>query len=516
MNNLIKSIIIVGGGTAGWLTAGIIAARHRARIKNNELPITLVESENIPTVGVGEGTWPTMPNTLRSMGISETDFIRECSVSFKQGTKFVNWDNEIQASYYYHPFDVPQGALEGDIASFWLNKNGNKSLASLFTSQEAICDRELAPKTISSPEYASFMNYGYHLDSLAFSAFLKKHCVEQLGVQHVIGDIESAEISPSGDIASLQLSSDSVLKADFFVDCSGFKSLLLGDALGINFNKIDDILFADTAIAAQVSYENKYDTIASYTKSTAQSAGWIWDIGLPSRRGVGYVFSSKYITVDEAKKDLVTYIKNSGSNTDNLAFKEIHFQAGHREKFFHKNCVAIGLSAGFLEPLEAAALVMIELSATMIAEQLPQTKNTLHIIEKRFNETFHYRWERVIEFLKLHYIVSNRTTPFWQDNKKEQSIPKRLQEQMTLWKNSVPTQFDFNRIGEVFQAASYQFVLYGSKFRTEPLFTLDPAITNFATEQITKNELRTNKLLTMLPANRELLEQIHQYGLNKI
>lgn len=516
MDNLIKSIIIVGGGSAGWLTAGIIAARHGSRIINNELSITLVESENIPTVGVGEGTWPTMPNTLRSMGISETDFIRECSVSFKQGTKFVNWDNETHNTHYYHPFDVPQGALEGDIASYWLNENCDESLASLFTSQAAICDKALAPKTISSPEYASFVNYGYHLDSLAFSAFLKKHCVGKLGVQHIVADIESVELSSSGDIASLKLSGDGVIKANFFVDCSGFKSLLLGDALGVKFNKIDDVLFADTAIAAQVPYNKNDDTIASYTQSTAQSAGWIWDIGLPSRRGVGYAFSSKYITVDEAKKALVTYIKNSGSDTENLSFKEIHFQAGHREKFFYKNCVAIGLSAGFLEPLEAAALVMIELSATMIAEQLPKTKNSLPIIEKRFNESFHYRWERVIEFLKLHYIVSNRTSPFWQDNKKEQSIPKRLQEQMTLWQNTVPTQFDFNRIGEVFQAASYQFVLYGSKFRTETLFSLDPVIRNFAVEQIKKNDTHIKKLLTTLPSNRELIEQIHQYGMKKI
>lgn len=515
MGNLIKSIIIVGGGTAGWLTAGIIAARHRARIQNNELSITLVESDNIPTVGVGEGTWPTMPQTLRSIGISETDFVRECSASFKQGTKFVNWDNEHENSHYYHPFDVPQGALEGDIASYWLSENFEQSLATLFTNQETVCDHERAPKTISTPEYASFVNYGYHLNSLEFSAFLKKHCIGQLGVQHVVGDIEKVLLSASGSIDSLQLV-DSKLKGDFYIDCSGFKSLLLGDALGVKYHKIDDVLFADTAIAVQVPYSNENDTIASYTKSTAQDAGWIWDIGLPSRRGVGYVFSSKYTSTDEAKQCLLSYIEKSGAATDQLVFKEINFQAGHREKFFHKNCVAIGLSAGFLEPLEAAALVMIELSATMIAEQLPKTHNTLAIIEERFNDTFNYRWERVIEFLKLHYIVSNRTTPFWQDNKKPQSIPKRLQDQMTLWQNSVPTQFDFNRIGEVFQAASYQFVLYGSKFRTTSLFDIDPAIKNFATEQITQNDIRTKKLLETLPTNRELINQIHQYGMKKI
>jgi flavin-dependent dehydrogenase len=450
------------------------------------------------------------------MGISETDFIRECGASFKQGSKFVNWDSDTKESIYYHPFDIPDGSLQGDTASYWLNENCDESIAKLFTSQEAICDNELAPKTISTPEYASYANYGYHLDALAFSAFLRKHCTANLGVKHVIADIEKVVLSSSGDIASLDLADGSNTSADFFVDCSGFKSLLLGDALEVKFNKIDDILFADTALAVQVPYAKDNDTIASYTKSTAQTAGWIWDIGLPSRRGVGYVYSSKYQSRENAEQDLMTYIKDSGGNVEELTVKEINFQAGNRDKFFHKNCVAIGLSAGFLEPLEAAALVMIELSATMIAEQLPKTKNTLSIIEKRFNETFTYRWERVIEFLKLHYIVSNRTTPFWQDNKKTASIPTRLQEQMALWQYNVPTQLDFNRIGEVFQAASYQFVLYGSKFRTESLFTIDPAISSFMTENITQNKLRTDKLLSTLPSNRELIEQIHQYGLKNI
>ena len=330
----------------------------------------------------------------------------------------------------------------------------------------------------------------------------------------MVADIEKVVLSESGDIDTVKLADGKSISADFFVDCSDFSSILLGDALEVKFNKINDILFADTALAVQVSYTN--DTIASYTKSTAQSAGWIWDIGLPSRRGIGYAYSSRYQSREGAEQELMLYIKNSGATIDDLTVKEINFQAGHREKFFHKSCVAIGLSAGFLEPLEAAALVMIELSATMIAEQLPKTKNTLPIIEKRFNETFMYRWERVIEFLKLHYIVSNRTTPFWLDNKKQQSIPLRLQEQMTLWKNNVPTQLDFNRIGEIFQAASYQFVLYGSKFRTDPLFIMDSAVKAFAENLAKQNELRTEKMLATLPSNRELIEQIHQYGLKNI
>lgn len=518
MKNIIKSIVIVGGGTAGWLTAGIVAARHQSRINNGELTITLIESKNITTVGVGEGTWPTMPTTLRSMGISETDFIRECGASFKQGTKFVNWDSDTTPSHYYHPFEVPKGSLEGDIATYWLSHeaNANQSLAELFTSQTALCDGERAPKTISSPEYAGFVNYGYHLDAIKFSAFLHKHCVTQLGVQHLVADVDQVHLSASGDIDTLQMVDGKIISADFFIDCSGFKSILLAEALKIPFKPIDDVLFADTALAVQVPYTNENDTIASYTRSTAQSAGWIWDIGLPSRRGVGYAYSSKYLSREDAELELMAYVQKSGGCIEELPLKEIHFQAGHREKFFHKNCVAIGLSSGFLEPLEAAALVMIELSATMIAEQLPKEKSTLAIIEKRFNETFTYRWERVVEFLKLHYIVSNRSTPFWQDNRKQESIPERLQEQMVLWQYNVPTQFDFNRIGEVFQAASYQFVLYGSQFRTKQLFNLDPAVKSYFEDQIRNNNQRVEQLIDTLPSNRELISKIKKYGFTNI
>lgn len=516
MNNLIKRIIVVGGGSAGWLTASIVAARHKVRIDNGELTVTLIESGNIPTVGVGEGTWPTMPQTLRSIGVSETEFIRECDVSFKQGSKFVDWDIDKETNFYYHPFDVPNGALEGDIAEYWLSQNSGSSLAKLFTSQEDICEQGLAPKTISTPEYAGYANYGYHLDAIKFAAFLQKHSVSKLGVNHIVADIEQAVLANDGYINSVKLSDGREISADFFIDCSGFRSLLLGESLGIKFKKIDDVLFADTALAVQVPYENDNAYIASYTQSTAQTAGWIWDIGLPTRRGVGYVFSSKYQSRESAEQDLMTYVENSGASTKDLNVKAISFQAGHREKFFHKNCVGIGLSAGFLEPLEAAALVMIELSASMLAEQLPKTKSTLSIIENRFNDTFSYRWQRVIEFLKLHYIVSNRETPFWQDNRKQASIPERLQAQMELWQFTVPTQLDFNQLGEVFQAASYQFVLYGSNFRTEHLFTLAPQINSFSLEQVQQNKHKTEQLLTTLPTNRELVNKVKQYGFSKI
>ena len=247
-----------------------------------------------------------------------------------------------------------------------------------------------------------------------------------------------------------------------------------------------------------------------------QKTGWIWDIGLPTRRGVGHVFSSKHTTVDKAKVDLLTYIKKTGGNTDDLSIREIKFNVGHREKFWHKNCVAVGLSVGFLEPLEASALVLVELSAMMIAEPLPLTHDVMEISAQRFNDKFIYRWGRAIDFLKLHYILSNRTEPFWKDNKQERSISTRLQQLLTLWQHKVPNGHDFEATGELFQATSYQFVLYGSQFRTKPLFKIEPFIKKYVEENINHTQLKGQQLLAVLPSNRDLLNKIYKYGLSKI
>ncbi|MGJ8692498.1 MAG: tryptophan halogenase family protein [Thalassotalea sp.] len=524
MNDIIKSIVIVGGGSAGWITAGILASRFQARIQNNELEITLCESPNIPTVGVGEGTWPTMVSTLKSMGVSENDFIKECEVSFKQGSKFVGWDNDQGKGFYYHPFDDLQHSVDGVFAEYWLADLKNQSqdnssstaFSKCFSVQHEICQHNLAPKSITDAEYASSANYGYHLNAGLFSTFLQKHCVQKLGIKHVLAEVNQVNQDEDANITSLVLDNKNEINGDLFIDCTGFKSLLLGQTLGVKLKPVNDILFADTALATQVPYANDNAPIASCTKSTAQEAGWIWDIGLPTRRGVGHVFSSKHTSKAKATDDLLNYIKSTGGHTDNLTIREINFQSGYREKFWHKNCVAVGLSAGFLEPLEASALVLVELSAMMIAEQLPLTPDVMHISAQRFNEKFHYRWERAIDFLKLHYVLSNRTSPFWQDNKKSETIPKRLQELLTLWQHKIPNGHDFEATGELFQATSYQFVLYGSPFRTEPLFALESYIKNYVAEHVTQKENRERQLLSSLPTNRDLLNKIYKYGLAKI
>lgn len=513
----IKHIVIVGGGTAGWLTAGRIAAQYQVAHASSEVKVTLIESPNVPIIGVGEGTWPTMRSTLIALGISESDFIQQCHVSFKQGAKFAKWVDNKQDDFYYHPLVLPQGFNQTDLAAYWHNKNTNErpSFSNDVCFQEAICEQGLAPKTIRTPQYKAIANYAYHLDSGKFSAFLQKHCIEKLGVNHILDDVIEILDADNSDIVAVKSNHNGIINGDLFVDCTGFSSLLLGKHLQVPFKSCSDVLFIDTALAVQVPYRNADDPIASHTISTAQEAGWIWDIGLQHRRGVGYVYSSKYTTEAEAKETLKHYV---GEQFDELTVRKIPINSGHREVFWKNNCVAVGLSAGFLEPLEASALVLVELSAQMIAEQLPATREVMDIVAERFNETFLYRWNKIIDFLKLHYILSKRTdSQFWIDNRDPNTIPQSLLDMMALWQYRAPADHDFTSNNEVFPAASYQYVLYGMGFKTD--FSQSPhSVSNWplANQHFAKNSQLTKQALSSLPTNRELLNKINQYGLSDI
>ncbi len=514
MNTRTKSVVVVGGGTAGWITAGRIAAHHQSN-SETKIQIILVESPGIPPIGVGEGTWPTMRNTLRSLGIKETDFIRECHASFKQGAKFSRWVTGENDDFYYHPLVLPQGFPKCDLAPFWQNESNSKSFSEAVCFQEDICESGLAPKMITTPEYASVANYAYHLDSGKFSAFLQNHCVKKLGVRHILDDVVGINATADGDIGSVVTKQNGEVRGELFIDCTGFSSLLLGEYFEVPFVDCSDVLFIDTALATQVSYEGEDSPIVSHTVSTATEAGWIWDIGLSHRRGIGHVFSTKYTSEERAEQTLSDYI---GPAYKNLNIRKIPIKSGHRKQFWKKNCVAVGLSAGFLEPLEASALVLVEMSASMIAEQLPLCREVMDITAKRFNETFLYRWGRIVDFLKLHYILSRRTdNQFWIDNRDPETIPESLQELMKLWKYRSPGDVDFASNYEVFPAASYQYVLYGMGFKTDREF-LHHALSNkkLADEQFKINKHNIDKVTKMLPTNRELLSKIYQYGLQAI
>ncbi|MAX00829.1 MAG: tryptophan halogenase [Sphingomonas sp.] len=509
-----RHIVIVGGGTAGWLTAGVIAAKHRARIPH-DLTVTLVESPTTPILGVGEGTWPTLRSTLARIGVSETDFFRECDAAFKQGALFARWTTGAADDAYYHPLMLPQHFSKLNLVPHWLAQQEASSFCDAVCPQGRLCDDGLAPKTIATPEYDGVANYAYHLDAGKFAPFLQRHCCGKLGVRHVLADVREVRLHENGDIRAIDTEQAGEIAGDLFIDCTGFRSLLLGDAMGVGFRDCSDILFCDTALAVQMPYPDAQSPIATHTISTAQSAGWIWDIGLPTRRGIGHVYSSRHQSQDAAERELRAYLGPGGAD---LPIRKIAIRSGHRETFWKRNCVAVGVAAGFLEPLEASAIVLIELSAKMIAEQLPACREVMDVIASRFNETTHYRWGRIIDFLKLHYVLSKREdSEFWRDNRLPETVPDRLRDLMLLWRYQSPWFHDeFDRVEEVFPPASYQYVLYGMGFETEVDPTMLSGDRRLADQAMRENAVQTDRLRQGLPRHRDLIAKIHQHGLQPV
>jgi tryptophan halogenase len=517
MHKPLKKIVIVGGGSAGWLTAGIIASEHAIE-SGADLEITLIESADVPTIGVGEGTWPSMRSTLKKMGISETDFLLECDASFKQGSKFTNWHTNT-SDYYYHPYTLPHGFNDTNLAPFWQPFRDKISFADAVCAQSHLGEHGLAPKQISTAEYDGNANYGYHLDAGKFAVLLQKHCTIKLAVKHIVDHVTRVNGSQTGDIASITTQKHGDILGDLFIDCTGTSSLLLAQHYEIPFVSKKHILFNDSALAVHVPHANPDSPIDSFTCSTAQSAGWIWDIALPSRRGVGYTFSSSHITDKKAEKELRDYISPimGASAAASIKIRKISFSPGHREKFWHNNCVAVGLAAGFIEPLEATALALIELSAKMISDQLPANRQSMDLVAKRFNTKFLHRWQNVVDFLKLHYVLSERRdSDYWREISDDKHLPETLQEQLLLWKTQFPYYYDATQTEEMFPSASYQYILYGMGFTTDLPRKKRHDTSKDAERLFNENSKHTQHLLSTLPKNRDLINKIKQYGLPKI
>ena len=510
MSKTIEHIVVVGGGSAGWLVAGVLAAEHRLRV-------TLVESPGIAPIGVGEGTWPSMRDTLRRIGVSESAFFRECDAAFKQGSRFDRWVDGADGDQYFHPFSLPQGHGDANLAGAWERSHRARGtpFADLVGYQPQLCAQGRAPKQPQTPEFAAVANYGYHLDAAKFGLFLQRHCTGQLGVRHLLAHVDEVVVRQegafAGDIAALRTREHGLVEGELYIDCTGMASLLLGRHYGVPLVSQKQVLFNDSALALQVPYPTPDHPVAAQTTSTAQSCGWIWDIGLPTRRGTGHVYSSAHISDDRAEAELRAYIAQTGGPLDPPAARKLSFEPGYRARFWERNCVAIGLSAGFIEPLEASALALVELSASWLADDMPATRVQMDAVARRFNETFTYRWERVIDFLKLHYVLSKRSdSRFWLDHRLPETIPERLRELLALWRARAPSHRDFYRIEEVFPSASYHYILYGMGFRSEaPERGSD--LPQEAELHFREAGRLGARMLGLLPSNRALLDHLQHH-----
>jgi hypothetical protein len=499
MEQPVKRIVIVGGGTAGWLSACYIAA------KCSFATVSMIESPDIPTVGVGEGTWPTMRATLAEIGLDEVDFLRSCDGAFKQGSRFDGWVTGSAGDSYYHPFSPPPDGQPLELVAAWRELSPNRPFADAMTAQPAVCDEKLAPKQASMPPYAGALNYAYHLDAGKLAERLSRHA-NTIGVTRVRDEVVSVETSDDGGIEALLTRSGQRIEGDLFIDCSGHSALLIGGHCGSEWIDCSETLANDRALAVQVP-THADAPIQSVTIGTAHSAGWLWDIGLPNRRGIGCVYSSRFMDNSGAEDVLRSYIASTAGTAEAKAAnpRVLKFRSGYRADYWRGNCVAIGLSAGFVEPLEASAIVMSELSLRALVENFPADRATMPLHARRFNELFRNRWERIVEFLKLHYVLSERTEPYWLAQRAPESIPERLAGLLDIWRSQPPSGYDLPLAEEIFPAASYQYVYYGMGGAIPSRLPQVAPSTRRGLEQIGQ---RTRTLLSGLPTNRAYLNSV--------
>lgn len=509
-SNDIEHILVLGGGAAGWLTAAVLAAEH-GRQQGGHCRVTLVEAPGIPTIGVGEGTWPSMRDTLRRIGLPELTLFSRCDASFKQGSQFIGWRNGDTDDSYYHPFSIPHGYFQMDLGQY----RRGRDYAYGVSAQAAACDAGRAPKQLATPEYAGVLNYGYHFDAGKFGECLREHCVEQLGVAHIQAEMIAVEADSDGLITGLKTAAGDTLAADFFVDCSGSASRLIGEHFQVPWVSKAQVLFNDRAIATQLPYSNQESPIASVTRATAHANGWVWDIALPTRCGIGFVYSSAHQSEQKAESAFRQFLRaratSAGLETESVLadvkLRKLSFEPGHRKIFWTHNCVAVGMSAGFIEPLEASALALVEQSVAAIRDFMPANRTGLQAAANQFNARFLQHWQSIVDFLKLHYVLSHRTERYWRDHREDRSIPDSLQEILTLWRDRAPMGRDIVEAQPLFPAASYRFILQGMQAACSDLRRpRSDRNTVLAEQLLAEVAQQTQRYLAGLPANRELIE----------
>lgn len=435
INSQPKKIIIVGGGSAGWMTASLL---HKAWAdKGTE--ILLIESDVINKIGVGEGSTPSLRLFFNHLGISEQEWMPECNATYKCGISFPGWtssDDPVYANFptYIHPFYSQADWKTGNafMHNARLRRDGLDVPAHPddYWLQSYLAKNFKGP--IASQPLRDEMDYGYHFDSALVGDFLKKRLLKK-GLNYLVDTVHDVTLNNSGDISSVTTKDNGTHSADIFIDCSGFAARLIRQALKVDFIDYSDCLFNDRAIAIQSPIDYAQE-IPSQTTSTALSCGWAWKIPLANRYGNGYVYSSKYISDDEAEKELREHI---GQSCKDQSARVIKMRLGRLSQHWHKNVLAVGLSQGFIEPLEATALMLIQHTVESFIssyEDMFTNKRETPIQQDIYNTQLNEVFESIKDYIVAHYRLNSRTdSQYWYDNRENKNNSVRLNALLSAW-----------------------------------------------------------------------------------
>ena len=478
MTEAIKSVTIVGGGTAGWMTAAIL---HHYLNQDGAAPsvdITLIESPNIPTVGVGEATVPGMPNLLQHLGVDEAAFFQSCHASFKLGVRFIDWSRDADGTPgdFVHPFNHPLD-IHGLNPALHYQKFGplkpGLSFGEIMCPNETVIRHLRAPRNPRDPDFRFVVGYAYHLDAALFARYLRERTIG-LGVRHILDDLVEVEQDEAGFITHLSLQENGRLPVELVVDCTGFRGLLIQQTLGEPFESYGKHLLCDRALAVQLPHAEPTQ-LEPCTRSTALGAGWSWRVPLYSRVGTGYVFSSAFRSDEEAIEEFLTFLRGRGERAEGAEPRAIAMRVGRSRRSWVKNCVAVGLSGGFVEPLESTAIFMIEKAARWICKHFPY-RGIDESAAGRFNALMQELYEEIRDFIMLHYLTSNRSEPFWQAARSDVAVPDSLAQKLETWRHKLPGPEDL-KSSYLFNFWSYVFVLHARGYFEQVPPPEDAAVT---------------------------------------
>jgi tryptophan halogenase len=495
-DNRIKSVVIIGGGTSGWMTA---AGLGKVLKKNNFCNIRLIESEDIGTVGVGEATIPQIQLFNKFLDLDEDEFVRKTQGTFKLGIQFVNWHTI--GEKYIHAFgDVGKDIESIQFYHYWLkmSQNGKASALGDYTISGVASDEGKFMRPIDAGNSPlSNIAYAFHFDAGLYAKFLREYA-EQRGVVRTEGKVVSTELNPTtGFIDAVILESGERVEADLFVDCSGFRGLLIEQALHTGYEDWTHWLPCDRAWAVPCESAAK---LTPYTRSTAHSAGWQWRIPLQHRIGNGHVFSSKFMSEDEARTILL-------NNLDGKPLAEprmLKFVTGKRKQFWNKNCVAIGLASGFMEPLESTSIHLVQAAIARLLNFFPNKNFDQEDIDE-FNRQSHFEFDRIRDFLILHYHATERTdSDFW-NYCRTMSIPDTLTQKIEQFKKNGRI---FRTNNEMFNDLSWLEVMHGQGIRPN---AYHPLVDVLSEDEIERRLMSVksviNRSVEVMPTHEEFIAE---------
>jgi tryptophan halogenase len=513
---MIGKVVIVGGGTAGWMTA-----TYLQKTFGDHISITLIESERVGTVGVGEATFSTIRHFFAHLGLAEQDWMPSCAGSYKLAIRYENWREP--GKYFYHPFERLRTVNGYTLDEWWLHLNGDIETFDTSTLLiPTLCEASRAPRFPDGSLFTSHCNgtgedeqrvqfpYAYHFDADLLAHFLQDFGIKR-GVRHIVDDVVEVSQDEGGWITALVTAEHGDVPGDLFVDCTGFRGLLINQLLNEPFISFEDVLPNNRAVALRVPIDLEKQHIAPYTSATAVDAGWIWTIPLYGRIGTGYVYSDQFCEPAEAEQTLRLF---AAPSRPELEANHIRMRVGRSRNSWVKNCVAIGLSSGFVEPLESTGIFFIQYGIEQLVRHFPDHPRDLSLAIA-YNQRIAEVIDGVKEFLVLHYKLAARDdTPYWKAAKVRQ-LPEGMAQRLEIWRRLLPEDSTIYPHFHGFEAYNWKVMvigLGGQPAKSRPALSgIDPSKARAALADV---RTQAQRLATQLPSTAEYLRRLNGYEID--